>query len=48
MHVLVRDIFEQRNKIDLLLVIATDCRARLLADNRHHRRVIHFRVVKSV
>ena len=48
MHVLVRDVFEQRSQIDFLLVIATNCRPGLLADDRYYRRVVHFRVVKSI
>ena len=47
-HVLMRDILEERDKIDLLLVIAAERRARLLADDGHHRLVIHLRVVKSI
>ncbi len=46
--VLVRDVLEERDEIDFLLVIAAERRARLLADDRDDRLVIHLRVVKSV
>ena len=47
-HVFVRDIFEQTDKIDFLLIIAADRGPSLLPDNRNNRGVIHFRVVESV
>ena len=47
-HVLVRDILEERNEIDFLLVIAAQRGARLLAHDRDDRLVIHFCVVEAV
>ena len=47
-HVFVRDIFEQSDKIDLLLIITAEGSACLLPDNRDNRGMVHFRIVKSV
>ena len=44
----LRDIFEERDEIDFLLIAAAERGARLLPDDREHRLVIHLRVVKAV
>jgi hypothetical protein len=44
-HVLVRDVLEQRQEVDLLLVAAPEGGTRLLADDREHRLVIELGVV---
>ena len=46
--VLVRDVLEQRLQVDLLLVVAAERHARLLADDREHRLVVELRVVEAV
>jgi hypothetical protein len=48
LHVLVRDVLEQRLQIDLLLVFAAHRGAIGLADDGDHRLVIHLRVVEPV
>ena len=48
LHVLAGDVLEQRDEIDLLLVVAAERRARLLADDRDHRLVIELGVVEAV
>jgi hypothetical protein len=48
-NVITSDIFEKRNEIDLLLIIATHRHARLLADDRDDALMVHFRsVIKTV
>ena len=47
-HELLRDVLEEREEIDLLLIVPAECGALLLPDDRHHRLVIELRVVKSV
>ena len=44
----LRDVLEQRDQVDLLLVVAAERRARLLADDRDDRRVVELRVVEAV
>ncbi len=48
MDVFAGNILEQGDQIDLLLVMATQRSARLLADNRQHRLMIHLRVVEAI
>jgi hypothetical protein len=47
-HVVAGDVLEQRDQVDLLLVVAAERRARLLADDRHHRLVVELGVVQAV
>ena len=47
-HVLVRDVLEERQQIYLLLILAADRGAWRLADDRDDRLVIHLRVVEAV
>ena len=47
-HVLVRDVLEERGQVDLLLVAAAERRHRLLADDRDDRLVVELRVVEPV
>lgn len=47
MDELAGNILEQRRQVDLLLVVAADCRARLLADDGKDRLVIHARIVET-
>ena len=47
-HELVRDIFEQRDEINFLLVLTTKSGAALLPDNGHDRLMVHLRVVQAV
>ncbi len=47
-HVLVRDVLEQGKQIHFLLVIAAERHPVLLADERHHRLMIHLGVVQAV
>src|SRR3954468_7027461 len=47
-HVLVRDVLEERNEVDLLLVVAAERRPCLLPDERDHRLGIELRVVEAV
>src|SRR4051794_9241868 len=42
------DVLVERVEVDLLLVVGPERRARLLADDRHHRLVIQPRVVEPV
>ena len=48
LHELVRDVLEQRLQVDLLLIVAAEAGARLLADDRDDRRVVELRVVEPV
>ena len=48
LHVLVRHVLEQREQVDLLLVVAAERRARLLADDRDDRLVVELGVVEAV
>ncbi len=48
LHVLVRDILEQRGEVDLLLVVAAETEPGLLADDRHDRLVVELRVIQAV
>ena len=48
MHVLVGDVLEQDRQVDLLLVVAAERGARLLADDRDHRLVVELGVVEAV
>ena len=41
MDVFAGDVLEQRDQIDLLLVLAAERGARLLTDDGHHRLMIH-------
>ncbi len=47
-HVLVCDVLEERLQVDLLLVVAAERRARLLADDRDDRLMVELRVVEAV
>ena len=47
-HVVMRDVLEQRLEIDLLLVVGPHGGARRLADDRDHRLMIHLRIVEAV
>ena len=44
----LRDVLHQRSKVDLLLVVAAQRGARLLAHDRHHRLAVELGVVQSV
>ena len=46
--VLVRDVLEQRQQVDLLLVVAAERRAGLLADDGDHRLMVELGVVEAV
>ena len=46
--VLVRDVLEQRQQVDLLLIVAAERRASLLADDGDHRLVVELGVVEAV
>ena len=48
MDILMRDVLEQRVKVDLLLIAPADCRSGGLADDRDDRLVIHLGVVEAV
>ena len=48
LHVLVRDVLEERGQVDLLQVVAAERRPRLLADDRHDRLTVELRVVEPV
>ena len=48
LHVLVRDVLEQRDEVDLLLVVAAEAHARLRADDRQHRLMVQLCVVEPV
>ena len=48
MHVFMRNILEQGNKIDFLLVTAPHRGAFLLADNGHHRLMIELGVIQAI
>ena len=43
-----RDIFEEREQIDFLLIVRADQIVVRLAGNREHRRAVHLRVVETV
>jgi hypothetical protein len=45
---LVRDVLEQRDEVDLLLVVGAERGARLLADDRDDRLLVELRVVEAV
>lgn len=47
-HVVVRDILEQRDQVDLLLVVAAHRAAGRLTDDRHHGHVVELGVVQPV
>jgi hypothetical protein len=47
-HVLVRDVLEERRQVDFLLVIAAERGHRLLADDCDDRLVVELRVVEPV
>ena len=42
------DVLEERQQVDLLLVVAAERGARLLADDGDHRLVVELRVVEAV
>ena len=48
LHVLRGDVLEQRDEVDLLLVVAAQAHSGLLADDRQHRLVVELRVVEAV
>ena len=48
LHVFGGDVLEQALQVDLLLVVAAERRARLLADDGDHRLVVRLRVVEPV
>jgi hypothetical protein len=48
LHVLVRDVLEQRHEVDFLLVVAAERGPRLLSDDGDDRRVVELRVVQAV
>ncbi len=48
MDVLVRDVLEERDEVDLLLIGAADRGARGLADDRHDRLMIELGVIQTV
>ena len=48
LHVLAGHVLEQAEQIDFLLVVATERRPLLLADDRDHRRVVEPGVVQAV
>ena len=48
LHVLVRDILEERQEVDFLLVIAAECGALLLADDRHDGLMVGLGVVQAI
>ena len=48
LHVLVRDVLEQRSEVDLLLVVAAEPGPGLLADDRDDRLVVELGVVEAV
>lgn len=47
-HVFMRDVFEQGDEIDLLLIVATEGGPALLPDDGYHRLVIELRVVETI
>ena len=47
-HVLVSDVLEERDEVDLLLVVAAQGGLRLLADDRDQGLVVELRVVEPV
>src|SRR5437764_11660826 len=48
LHVLRRDVLEQGDEVDLLLVVAAESHARLLPDDCHHRLMVELCVVEPV
>ena len=48
LYELVTAVLEQREQVDLLLVGAAHCRARRLADDRHHGHMVQLGVVQAV
>ena len=48
LHVVRRDVLEQRDEVDLLLVVAAEAHPRLLPHDRQHRLVVELRVVEPV
>ena len=48
LHVIMRDILEQRHQIHFLLVAAAERGARLLADDGEHRLMIALGVVQTI
>ncbi len=48
LHVLVRDVLEQRGEVNLLLVVAAEAEPRLLADDRDDRLVVELGVIEAV
>ena len=48
LDVLVGDVLEQGREVDLLLVVAAEAGARLLADDRDHRLVVELGVIEAV
>ena len=48
MDVFVRDVLEERMKIDLLLVVAADSGSRRLADDGHDGLMVQLRVIEAV
>src|SRR5437016_3018171 len=47
-NVFIRHVFEERDQIDLLLIITSDGRTCCLTNNRYHWLVIHFGIIESV
>jgi hypothetical protein len=48
LDVFARDVLEQRNEIDFLLVVASERRECLLPDNGHDRLMIEPRIVETI
>jgi hypothetical protein len=48
LHVLARHVLEQVQQVDLLLIVAPQRRAGLLADDRQHRLVVELGVVEAI
>ena len=47
-HIFMGHVFEQREKVNFLLIIPSESSTGLLSDDRHNRLVIQFRVVEAV
>ena len=48
MDIFAGNILEEGEQIDLLLILAAKCSARLLSDDGQHRLMVHLRVVEAI
>ena len=48
LYVFVGDVAEQRDQLDLLLIMSAQCGSRLLAHDRDHRLMVELGVVQAI